>query len=45
MEGGINYKINAQVQAMFKNKIPRFFPNPEKNWGPKSAAKIKTESG
>ena len=26
---------------MLKNAPPRFLPNPEKNWGPKSAAKIK----
>ena len=26
---------------MLKNALPRFLPNPEKNWGPKSAARIK----
>jgi len=37
----INFSDNPEVKQMLKNTPPRFLPNPEKNWGPKSAAKIK----
>jgi hypothetical protein len=37
----IDFSDNAEIKLMLKNAPPRFLPNPEKNWGPKSAAKIK----
>lgn len=33
--------VNPDAKKMLKDKVPRFLPNPEKNWGPKSASKIK----
>lgn len=33
--------INLDVKKALKDKVARFLPNPEKNWGPKSASKIK----
>jgi len=37
----IDFSDNAEIKQMLKSAPPRFLPNPEKNWGPKSAAKIK----
>ena len=33
--------VNLEVKRMLKERVARFLPNPEKNWGPKSASKIK----
>ena len=42
-KGEINFKINDDVKKMINDYPPRFLPNPEKNWGPKAAAKIQLE--
>jgi hypothetical protein len=40
-ESKIDFSDNPEIKFMLKHTPPRFLPNPEKNWGPKSAAKIK----
>lgn len=42
-KGEVNFNIDVEVKKMIKEYPPRFLPNPEKNWGPKSAAKIQLE--
>ena len=42
-KGDISFEDNAEAKKILRNATPRFMPNPEKNWGPKSAAKIKQE--
>ena len=37
----VDFTDNPEIKKILKNKVPRFMPNPEKNWGPKSAARIK----
>lgn len=42
-KGEVNFETNDKISKLLKNQIPRFLPNPEVNWGPKSAARIKIE--
>lgn len=41
-QGEVCFERNDAAINLLKNMEPRFLPNPEENWGPKSAAKIKT---
>lgn len=43
--GSICFDKNESVSKIMKAIEPRFLPNPEENWGPKSAAKVYTECG
>ena len=37
----VSFEVNQEVKEYFKSALqPRFLPNPEKNWGPMSAAKM-----
>ena len=42
-KGSIDFSDNQDVKQMLKGYPARFLPNPEKNWGPKAAAKITLE--
>lgn len=48
MQKPLKYEVNfsmpsSTIKSRLKNKGSRFFPNPEKNWGPKRAASIVVE--
>lgn len=34
----LNWTEDKEVKKLLKNRIARFLPNPEKNWGPKKGA-------
>ena len=42
-KGEISFTVDPEIKKMIKEYPPRFLPNPEKNWGPKSAAIIKLD--
>lgn len=35
---GLDFTDDKEVLKQLKSKLPRFMPNPEKNWGPKKGA-------
>jgi hypothetical protein len=39
-EHQINFEVTQEVLKAEKNRVSNYFPNPEKNWGPKRAAAI-----
>ena len=36
----VNFDITEEVLHLEKKRVSNYFPNPEKNWGPKRAAAI-----
>ncbi len=37
-KGKIDFSIDKELKKKFRKRPPRFLPNPEKYWGPKSSA-------
>ena len=37
-KGELDWSEIKEIKHMLKSTIPRFLPNPEKNWGPKKGA-------